>query len=59
MNFYYNVKLFLKTIVEKLKERPPLKYKLARAIPSSPTQILTLSEPIILKGFNTLMKLTV
>ena len=45
-NFYYNVKLFLKTTVEKLRERSPLKYKLTRAISSlSPTQISTLSKP--------------
>ena len=29
-NFYCNVKLFLKTIVEKLRERSPLTYKLTR-----------------------------
>ena len=59
-NFYYNVKLFLKTIVEKLRERSPLKYKLTRVISSlSPTQISTLSEAIIRKRFNTLMELMV
>ena len=36
-----------------------LKYKLTRAIPSSPTQIWTLPEPIIRKGLNTLMALTI
>ena len=47
-NFYYMVKVFLKTIVEKLRERSPLKYKLTRAVSSlSPTQISTLSEAII------------
>ena len=59
-HFYYNVKLFLKTIVEKLRERSPLKYNLTRAISSvSPTQISTLSEAIIRKRFNTLMELMV
>ena len=59
-NFCYYVKLFLKTIVEKLKERSPLKYKLMRALSSlSPTQISTLSEAIICKQFNTLMELMV
>ena len=54
------VKVFLKTIVEKLRERSPLKYKLTRAVSSlSPTQISTLSEAIILKRFNALMELTV
>ena len=49
-NFYYNVTLFLKTIVQKLKERSPSKYKLTRAISSlAPTQISTLSEAIIRK----------
>ena len=53
-NFYYNVKLFLKTIVERLREHSPLKYKLMRAILSlSPMQISTLSEAIIRKRFNT------
>ena len=57
-NFYYNVKFFLKTIVEKLRERSPLKYKLTRAISSlSQTQISTLSEAIICKRFITLMEL--
>ena len=59
-NFYYNVKLFPKTIVEKLREHFPLKYKLTRAISSlSPMQISTLSEAIIRKRFNTLMELMV
>ena len=31
-NFYYNVKLFLKTIVENLRECSPLKCKLTRVI---------------------------
>ena len=59
-NFYYNVKLFLNTIVEKLRKRSPLKYKLTRAISSlSPMQISTFSEAIICKRFNTLMELMV
>ena len=53
------MRLLLKTIVEKLREHPPLKYKLTRAISSSPTQISTLSEAIIRKRFNTLMELIV
>ena len=59
-NYYYDVKLLLKTIVEKLRERSRLKYKLTRAISSlSPTQISTLSEAIIRKQFNILMELMV
>ena len=59
-NFYYNMKFFLKTIVEKLGQCSPLKYKLTRAISSlSPTQISTLSKAIIRKQFNTLMELMV
>ena len=59
-NFCYNVKLFLKTIFEKLRERSLLKHKITRTMSSlSPTQNSTLSKAIISKRFNTLMELMV
>ena len=48
--------MFVKTF-EKLRDRSPLEYNLTSSL--SPTQISTLSEAIIIKGFNTLMELTV